>query len=814
MSRLGQAMIGMCVGVFVCGPVWAQAVQVEGQPLAANVARLIAALQAGGRPLPESVIAPLQTAIAAADAARIQRLLDSRAIFVVQINPEARVKVARGAGSAVLQQHGWTPILLKIINHSQSTASLRILSPQSGASYGGVSKLSMQRQEQLELLVESKTLDPNRYLDLRMFAQQPMTARLSGLAVEYALATIYSDQSGKREATIGFDIGQGNQDPGFRGETPILFDIQPAYPVKLSIRDHDDKPTTARLVIHDQSGRVLPSQLRRAAPDFFFQPQIYRHDGEIVWLPPGEVTIQYSRGPEYILRKMTTLISGPAALQLKLDRWIDPASYGFYNGDHHIHAAGCAHYQSPAEGVDPQAMFRQVKGEGLNVGCVLTWGPGFDFQRRFFAAGVDAVSQPMTRLKYDLEISGFGSQALGHVCLLNLKDQSYPGSDNTATKGWPTWNTPVMRWARRQGGIAGYAHSASGMAINPKNAALRLIDRFDIDKSARIDPDEISRALLPETASKIDIDGDGRLNALELESSLERVADQLPNLAIPEMNGAGAMEIAVSAAEGVCDFISAMDTARIQEWNTWYHLLNCGLPVKVSGETDFPCMSGTRVGQGRVYVQLGKVDRVDFGAWCKGIAAGRSYVSDGFAHALKLEVNGVTPGGQAAMPAGELAIHATVAFALQTPIGAPYGTAPGIPPRLQGDTVLLHDHRGDQSIDGGRRKVEIVVNGHPAASQMVKADGQSHDLAFTVPIQRSSWVALRCFPQLHTNPIEVIVDGKPIRASRDSARWCQEMIRLLWDNRWKKISESERPEAKAAFDRAIEFYKKIEGESP
>jgi hypothetical protein len=30
-------------------------------------------------------------------------------------------------------------------------------------------------------------------------------------------------------------------------------------------------------------------------------------------------------------------------------------------------------------------------------------------------------------MKYDIEVSGFGSEALGHVCLLNLKEQVYPG---------------------------------------------------------------------------------------------------------------------------------------------------------------------------------------------------------------------------------------------------------------------------------------------------------------------------------------------------------------------------------------------------
>ena len=57
------------------------------------------------------------------------------------------------------------------------------------------------------------------------------------------------------------------------------------------------------------------------------------------------------------------------------------------------------------------------------------------------------------------------------------------------------------------------------------------------------------------------------LDDAELKASHDRVDDQLPNLAIPEMNSVGAQEIFVTAALGVCDFISAMDTDRIREWN-------------------------------------------------------------------------------------------------------------------------------------------------------------------------------------------------------------------------------------------------------
>jgi hypothetical protein len=33
-------------------------------------------------------------------------------------------------------------------------------------------------------------------------------------------------QSGKREATLAFDAGQGTQDLGFRAEVPVLFTVR------------------------------------------------------------------------------------------------------------------------------------------------------------------------------------------------------------------------------------------------------------------------------------------------------------------------------------------------------------------------------------------------------------------------------------------------------------------------------------------------------------------------------------------------------------------------------------------------------------
>jgi len=795
-------------------------VPVAAQPLAANVTRLVEALDFMGAALPADVKKSLADALTKSDGDRLQQLLDENALFIVELNPESRVKVRRGPARAVLQQSGYTPVIVKVVNLSTVTKELRVTSPQGGQVYAGMSSLSARRMQREPLReIEVKTANTNHFLDVEMFARPPMTPHLSGLEVEYALALIHSRDAGKREATIAFDVGGSTQDLGFRAEVPVLFQIQPAVPVKLRVRDHDGGPATASFIFRDAAGHVHPPQAKRLAPDFYFQPQIYRGDGEVVLLPPGRLSVEFTRGPEY--RRLRSEVAIPRAakaeLSFELERWIEPAASGFYSGDHHIHGAGCAHYTSPTEGVTPQDMFKQVEGEGLNVGCVLTWGPCFTYQRQFFAPGVNQLSKPLTVMKYDLEISGFGSEALGHVCLLNLKEQTYPGSEGTKIKGWPSWTLPVMQWTKTQGGFTGYAHSASGLEIHTPSAVKRIFQKHDADNDARLTGAETMAALLPFDFPRMDDDRDGVLTEAELAAAHERAAGELPNFAVPAMNGVGAMEICVTIAHGACDFISAMDTPRTAEWNMWYHILNCGFPLKVSGETDFPCMSGERVGQGRVYVQLGKQKRLDFATWCDGLARGRSYVSDGFAHALEFKVNKIAPGfGEVRLGAGdEVTIEAQVTFAPETPALVAHGFA--LPPggeRWTGDTVTLHGLRSDAMIPGGERIVEIVVNGKPVASERVPADGKTHALRFRVPIARSSWVALRQFPQLHTNPVNVLVGGAPIRASRRSARWCIETIERLREQRRNSIRESERAAAMQAYDEAVDKFRRVAAEAP
>ena len=67
----------------------------------------------------------------------------------------------------------------------------------------------------------------------------------------------------------------------------MLFRCEPAVPFALRLRDTDGFPTTAHFVATDDQGRVYSARWRRPVPDFFFQDQVYRADGETLHLPPG-----------------------------------------------------------------------------------------------------------------------------------------------------------------------------------------------------------------------------------------------------------------------------------------------------------------------------------------------------------------------------------------------------------------------------------------------------------------------------------------------------------------------------------------------
>jgi hypothetical protein len=155
-------------------------------------------------------LAGVTQAVAATEA--IQRVLDRSCLIDVHINPEVRVKVARGPAQPALVEHGWRTFLVKVRNEAGTTAALRATSAQARPRAG----------------VAAAEL-AHSWLELLMFDDPPLLRTLSGLELEYRIARLYSHDAGWREASLTFDVGQGTQDLGFRNHVPILFDCQTAH---------------------------------------------------------------------------------------------------------------------------------------------------------------------------------------------------------------------------------------------------------------------------------------------------------------------------------------------------------------------------------------------------------------------------------------------------------------------------------------------------------------------------------------------------------------------------------------------------------
>jgi len=794
---------------------------VELQPLTAQARRVAQALEQLGAPLSEKQQADLEAAAKLTDADKaaeaIQKVLDPLCLVGVTINPESRVKVARGPAAAKLMQSGWRVFLVKVQNDGGVTAKLRCQSPNAPVP---------ERTKNSPKPATPKVDTREHWLAIHLLESQPLNAALSGLGVEYRVLGLYSRDAGRREAKLMFDVGQGTQDLGFRNEVNILFAAEPAVEVKLEVIDHDGKPTMGQFVIRDPQGRVYPSRIRRLAPDLFFHDQIYRQHGESITLPPGKYTVTYTRGPEYrVDRREITVPDRSASTNsasadrrphvetFRLRRWIKMTDYGWYSGDHHVHAAGCAHYEVPTQGVDPADMMRHILGEDLNVGCVLSWGPCWYHQKQFFSGEVDKLSKKDYLMRYDVEVSGFPSQHAGHLCLLRLKedDYTYPkevefdwafGSERGRFKGrkteligeWPSWDLPILRWGKEQGGVVGFSHSGWGLKVN---------------------------------------------------------ATTLPTYEMPAFDGIGANEFIVDTVHGVCDFISAVDTPAVWELSIWYHTLNCGMTTRISGETDFPCIYGERVGLGRGYVKLNKDEPLTYDAWVHGIRDGRSYCCDGLSHLFDFTVNGLGVGevadrrassrraparrGKPDVREAEKADAANDAdhYARTSRLSIKSGEKLTIKVRsaafleekpklgqMPDGTISEIRHlpldvkpywHVERARIGDTRKVpvELIVNGHAITRTEIPADGSVEDLTFEYMPKHSSWVALRIFPACHTNPVFVEVDGKPIRASKRSAEWCLRAVDVCWNQKVKLTRDWEKPAAAAAYDVARTAYRKI-----
>jgi 3'-phosphoadenosine 5'-phosphosulfate sulfotransferase len=437
-----------------------------------------------------------------------------------------------------------------------------------------------------------------------------------------------------------------------------------------------------------------------------------------------------------------------------LKRWVNMAALGWYSADHHLHAAGCSHYESPEEGVDPGDMWRQVVGEDLHMASVLSWGPGWYHQKQFFTGSSSKLSTPKNMMRYDVEVSGFPSSHAGHLVLLKMKEDDYPGTK--AIEDWPTWTAPVLQWAKKQGAITGYAHSGWG---------LQPVDEREL---------------------------------------------RLPNYVLPKMDGIGANEYIVTVTQNLVDFFSAGDTPAPWELNMWYHTLNCGFRPRLSGETDFPCIYDERVGVARTYFKTGQ--KLNHDDYIKAIKNGRSYVSEGNAHIIDFSVNGLEAGTKNSELKIEKRTRVKIAAKVAALLPEQQDEEGAIIAKRPLDSQPYWNIERSRVAKGRNVRVELIVNGIAVDTTEITADGGWKNISFQYEIEQSSWIALRIFPSAHTNPVFVLVNSKPINIQK-SADWCLQALDQCWKTKQNSIRAEERAAAEAMYKTARKIYEGISKES-
>lgn len=780
--RAVTTVVGLSSGLLLLRPTLlfaAATADLEPQPYFAGVNRALATLARLGSPVATADAEQLvmlskqndQLAVAAAE-----HILSRYTLLEVAVGVDGAESISVGGAPLQLVEQGWRMFLVRMTNPRGWVGDVGIAATGTGGLrevFAGMTPGHMsfdsapvstwaQRAHLFDTDNKAPVIE-----SLWLMSRLEDGGALSGVGIEYRVVQLFSRDRGRRRADFRLA-------PWSNIHRELDFDCLPSRDVALGILDDDGRSCMASVIIKDLLDRVYPPQAMRIAPDMAFHPQVYRSDGETVRLPDGAYRIESTRGPEY-LRGIESVVlgNGRDRIDIRLVRWIDPARWGWYSGDTHIHAAGCSHYASPTEGVSPETMIRHVRGEGLAIGNVLSWGPGWYYQKQFFKGRAESPAASLenpplqmanntslkprasskdgeSMLRYDVEVSGFPSSHLGHLVLLLLKEQDFPGTQKI--EEWPSWNLPILQWVRSQGGVAGYAHSGYGLTVDSR---------------------------------------------------------ELPNYEIPPMDSVGAQEAVVDVTHGLVDFLAGCNTEPVAELNLWYHLLNCGYRLALVGETDYPCITDERPGTGRCYVRLDQrpVDDGGYESWIRGLQKGRLYSGDGRSHMLDFRVRGRRSGdADVELDApGTVRVEATVAARLEALITPELDAL-----RRSRDPYSATWHLEKARIGDTREvTVELIVNGEAVDQRRLLADGVPRSIQFTTTILRSSWVALRILPSVHTHPVFVQVDRKPVRASQRSAQWCRDCVDKLWQTKSPFIRTAERPAALAAFDHARAVFEAI-----
>ncbi len=282
----------------------------------------------------------------------------------------------------------------------------------------------------------------------------------------------------------------------------LALDVRPLATLRVRLVDTDGSPAAARVYLTgaDGLGYAPPGSISRfaalPAEQYFHAQGAFEID-----LPAGPTLIEATRGQEYRLSAVRVeLLPGRANdVELRLERWIDMASQGWYSADAHIHANYTARHHQV---ITPQDVRLQTLAEDLNNANMMVANSGDDFihDEAFFEGRPHALSRPDYVIFWNEEMRNAG--LYGHMAFFNLKSLVHP--IYTGFRDTPHWedyppNYAQAAAAQKQGGAVTYVHPGYGAGFDgasarelPVDLALGQVDAIDLISN---NPEEVAMEL-------------------------------------------------------------------------------------------------------------------------------------------------------------------------------------------------------------------------------------------------------------------------------------------------------------------------------
>ncbi len=157
----------------------------------------------------------------------------------------------------------------------------------------------------------------------------------------------------------------------------------------------------------------------------------------------------------------------------------------------------------------------------------------------------------------------------------------------------------------------------------------------------------------------------------------------------------------------------------------YYRWLNTGQKLPIVGGTD-KMSNGRILGGSRTYAKLGPDEGFTFENWCRAVKRGTTFASTGAM--IDLAVEGTPMGGEIALPGNGGTVEVVAAAESVWPLTA----------------------------------VELIVNGKRATRQDASGDRRTVTLSHELKVERSCWVAARCWGEYATDAGPVMAHSSPV----------------------------------------------------